>query len=163
MTAKDVLKSVLTSTQWITTEYLKDLSDADMQVRPVENANNAAWQMAHIIASETHLMAELPGATYPELPQKIKDATTGASAKTNRDGGGLTRAEYVELFNKVRAASIANVDRLNDADLDIRSNGLLKMLAPTLGDLVVLVGNHTTMHSGQFTVIRRLLGKPVLF
>jgi len=29
--------------------------------------------------------------------------------------------------------------------------------------LLVLTANHTLMHGGQFTVLRRKLGKPVLF
>jgi len=35
--------------------------------------------------------------------------------------------------------------------------------APKLVNLLLLVSNHTTMHAGQFTVVRRKLGKPVLF
>jgi hypothetical protein len=35
--------------------------------------------------------------------------------------------------------------------------------APTLGALFVLVANHALMHGGQFSVVRRKLGKPVLF
>jgi hypothetical protein len=35
--------------------------------------------------------------------------------------------------------------------------------APTLGHIFLLVANHTLMHAGQITVVRRLLGKPVLF
>jgi len=36
-------------------------------------------------------------------------------------------------------------------------------IAPTLGALILLQSNHTLMHAGQFTVVRRKLGKPVLF
>jgi hypothetical protein len=35
--------------------------------------------------------------------------------------------------------------------------------APTLGDIFLLLATHTMMHAGQFTVVRRKLGKPVLF
>ena len=34
--------------------------------------------------------------------------------------------------------------------------------APTLGAFLMLISNHTLMHAGQFTVIRRKLGKAVL-
>ena len=36
-------------------------------------------------------------------------------------------------------------------------------LAPTLGALFFLMASHEMMHAGQFTVVRRQLGKPVLF
>ena len=32
-----------------------------------------------------------------------------------------------------------------------------------LADLFLMLGTHTMMHAGQFTVVRRKLGKPVLF
>ena len=62
-----------------------------------------------------------------------------------------------------RAATLAAVDNLSDADLDRASTGMMAKFAPTLADLLILVSNHTLMHAGQFTVVRRKLGKPVLF
>ena len=63
----------------------------------------------------------------------------------------------------MRAATLAEVDKLADADLDRACTGRMAQFAPKLANLLLLVGNHTTMHSGQFSVIRRKLGKPVLF
>ena len=37
------------------------------------------------------------------------------------------------------------------------------IFTPTLGALIILIANHTMMHAGQFTVVRRKLGKPVIF
>ena len=39
----------------------------------------------------------------------------------------------------------------------------MAQMAPTLGALLLLNANHVMMHAGQFTVVRRKLGKPVLF
>jgi hypothetical protein len=39
----------------------------------------------------------------------------------------------------------------------------MAQFAPTLGALFILISNHVLMHTGQFTVVRRKLGKPVLF
>jgi hypothetical protein len=50
-----------------------------------------------------------------------------------------------------------------DADLDKPTQGNMAQFAPTLGALLLLQSNHTLMHAGQFTVLRRKLGKPVLF
>ena len=36
-------------------------------------------------------------------------------------------------------------------------------IAPTVGELFLLMGNHCMMHAGQFSAVRRKLGKPVLF
>jgi hypothetical protein len=35
--------------------------------------------------------------------------------------------------------------------------------APTVMALFLLTANHQMMHAGQFSVVRRKLGKPVLF
>lgn len=162
MTGKDVCLNVLQSTQYLMKEYLKDLADADLQKAPVAGANNIAWQTGHLIASEVSLGAAL-GAQYPELPPALKELGRGASAKTNPDGGGLSKADYLAWFDRVRQATIAAVQKLTDAQLDTPSSGPLKDFAPNWGAIVVLLGNHTMMHAGQFTVTRRALGKPVLF
>ena len=35
--------------------------------------------------------------------------------------------------------------------------------APTLGKLLLLAADHTLMHAAQFSVVRRKLGKPIVF
>ena len=161
MTGKEVLKASLTSTQMVLNMYLGDLSDADLLVRPVPSANNIAWQLGHMITSEAWLLAELPGATYPESGMVLTDYGK-ETAQTGPKGGYLTKAKYLDAFAKIRAASIANVERLTDADFDKPTKGPMAQFAPRLGDLVVLVANHTLMHGGQFTVTRRALGKPIV-
>ena len=72
-------------------------------------------------------------------------------------------AGYAELMRETRTATLAAVEQLSEAQLDHPTQGRLATKAPKLGNLLVLVGNHDLMHAGQFTVIRRKLGKPVLF
>jgi hypothetical protein len=163
MKAKDALKIGLTSTQNLVAWYIGDLTDQDITVRPVPNANNIAWQMGHLIEGEAGLGAALPEATYPELPASIKGQYGKKTASTAPAGGYLTKNQYLEWFNKVRAASLANVDKLSDADLDKPNPGPMAQFAPLYADLVVLLANHTLMHAGQFTVVRRALNKPILF
>ena len=59
MTAKDALTNSLNSTKNMIAMFLADLSDEDLQVRPVADANNIAWQIGHLIASECSIGAEL--------------------------------------------------------------------------------------------------------
>jgi hypothetical protein len=144
-------------------QYLSDLTDDDLLVRPVPAANHIAWQLGHLIASEAMLGSHVPGAAYPELPAGLKAQMDGKTAKTPPPGGYMKKAQYLEWFNKVRGATIANVERLSDADLDKQTPGDFAKWAPTIGALLVLTANHTLMHAGQFTVVRRALNKPVLF
>jgi hypothetical protein len=163
MNAKDAIKTALTSTQNIMGMYLSDLSDADLLVRPVPQANHIAWQIGHLIAAEIGLCSQLPGAVYPELPAGFKEKYASETAQSESTKGFATKAEYLDLFNKVRGATLANLARISDADLDKPTTGRMAQFAPTLGALLLLTSNHVLMHAGQFTVVRRKLGKPVLF
>src|SRR5262245_4445853 len=103
MKAKDAVKIALTSTQNLLPMYLSDLSDADLLVRPVPNANHIAWQLGHLINSEKYLVTEeIPSAVFPELPAKLVEKD---KKETSRDDTGFcTKAEYLDLFGKVRNA-----------------------------------------------------------
>lgn len=163
MNARDAIKMGLTSTQDMVQKYLSDLSDQDLLVRPVPAANNIAWQMGHMIASEAWMGGLIPGAKYPELPAGIASQMDGKSANMTPPGGYPKKAEYLDWFNKVRKATVEAVDRLSESDLDEATPPDVASWAPTMGHLLVLVSTHTMMHAGQFTVVRRALGKPVLF
>lgn len=162
MNAKDAIKTALLGTQNMVPMYLNDLSDADILVRPVPNANHIAWQMGHLIQSEHALVKEvIPDAVMPELPAGFKEQYTKEASSS--DKGFKTKNEYLALFNKAREATLAALARLSDADLDKATTGPMAAFAPNVGAMLLLVSNHTLMHAGQFTVVRRKLGKPVLF
>ncbi len=164
MNAKDVIKTALVETRNILNWYLSDLSDADFLVRPVPGANHTAWQMGHLIQSEGHLLRKtLPDAVYPELPAGWKERYTKETSTAESPQGFLSKAEYLDLFGKTREATLANLAKLPDADLDRPTPGDMAKFAPTVGAMFLLLGTHTMMHAGQFTVVRRKLGKPVLF
>jgi DinB superfamily len=164
MHAKDVVKIALSSAQDTMQMYLADLSDADLTRRPVPSANHIAWQLAHLTTAEKYLLeGELPGAKYPELPAGIASLGNERTGKVDPPEGYLPKAQYVEWFGKMRAVTMAAVDKLADADFDTPTKGTMAKYAPTLGALLILTANHTLMHGGQFTVVRRALGKPVVF
>ncbi|HYT94622.1 MAG TPA: DinB family protein [Gemmataceae bacterium] len=164
MNARDVIQTSLNATKNMVDMYLADLSDADLLVRPVPVANHIAWQLGHLISSEPQLVKMgLPDAAYPTLPSGFAETHAQTAATTDSSPGFKTKAEYLDLFGKVRSATIAALAKLSDADLDRPTEGRMAKFAPTLGALFVLTSNHTLMHAGQFTVVRRKLGKPILF
>jgi hypothetical protein len=164
MTGVDAIRTALQSTQHLITWFLGDLADGDLLVRPAPGANHIAWQIGHFIVSETKLVSQPTfKAVYPELPAGF-DKQHGAETHAQEPATGFaTRADYVDLFTKVRQATIAGLSGLKDADLDAPAVGKMATWAPTLGALLLLTSNHSLMHAGQFSVVRRKLGKPVLF
>jgi hypothetical protein len=162
MNVQGAIGYALNSTQQMLGMYIQDLSDADLLVRPAPNANHIAWQLGHLILAESGMgSSQLPGATYPELPAGFKEQHS--KDVCTKDTGFATKAEYLDLFNKVRHATLAAAAKLSEADLDKPTTGRVAQMAPTLGAMLLLNANHVMMHAGQFSVVRRKLGKPVLF
>ena len=164
MTGCQVMIAALETTKGTLEMLIADFTDAELLVRPVPEANHAAWQIGNVIGGDPFLvLAELPDTVYPELPAGFAELHGGKGAKIDNDAGFLTKAGYLKLLDEVRAATIAAVGKLTDADLDRPSSEKMRWAGPTLAHVLLFVANHTIQHAGQFTVIRRKLGKPVLF
>jgi hypothetical protein len=164
MTGIDAIRTSLRSTQHLVTWFLGDLSDADLLVRPLDGANHIAWQLGHLILSERNMIGrELPGAGYPDLPAGFAERHTKATASSDPPTGFADKAAYLGVFTQTRETTVAALGTLTDADLDRPSSGPIAALAPTLGGVFLLASNHSLMHAGQFSVVRRKLGKPILF
>jgi hypothetical protein len=164
MTGTDTLKSALTSTQQLLNWYVSDLTDEDLLQRPVPEANHALWQLGHLINAEVYLVQKQNIAVnYPTLPDGFSQRYTKETSANNNRADFHTKAELMNLFEQVRSATLAALDKLTDTDLDRPTQGEMAKFAPRLGDLFLLLSNHVLMHAGQFTVSRRKMGKPVLF
>jgi hypothetical protein len=163
MNGKEAIKTVLDSTQQLLNWYVSDLSDADLLVRPVPAANHIAWQLGHLVEAETMVKQAVPSASYPALPAGWSKLHGKEGAAMDPPRGFATKAEYLNLFTKMREATVNALSGLSDADLDKPTPGDMAKWAPTVGSLFASTGTHTLMHAGQFSVVRRKLGKPVLF
>jgi hypothetical protein len=162
MNAKDTIRAALQTNQNLMNMTLADLSDQDLLVRPVPNANHIAWQLGHLVLAE-HTVIKSLGGTPPELPAGFADQHGKQMANSDATTGFATKAKYVELLNQARAATLAATDKLSDADLDKPVEGNIARIAPKFGILAAFPASHAYMHMGQFSVVRRKLGKPVLF
>lgn len=160
MNDRDYVVDIYQQQGQLLASHLADFSEADVLVRPTENANHAAWQLGHCIVAFAGLInMAMPGAFQPE-PQDFVDRHMGKGAKLN--DGFAPKAELLAKFNDANERAIQWMLGLSDAD-KARPIEKLKGFAPTVGHLVYVLPNHTGMHIGQIQVIRRKLGKPVLF
>jgi hypothetical protein len=143
---------------------VSDLSDADLLVRPVPQANHIAWQLGHLILQECESIGSQDlGVKYPELPIDFAQRHSDATAGVEPPRGFLAKAEYLDLLGQAHAATMATLARLSDADLDKAVTGNEGIKDPTLGDLFLSINSNQGVHQGQFAIIRRKLGKPVLY
>ncbi len=142
--------------------YVSDLDDADLMRRPSEGCNHLAWQLGHLISSEVHLLNCIASDQGTELPDGFADAHSKENCENNDPAGFLGKAAYVELFDQVRAASLAALDAYAESDLDNPAPDDFREFCPTMGGMFTLIATHPMMHAGQFVVVRRQLGKPIL-
>lgn len=142
---------------------LADFTDAEMLVRPVPGANHAAWQLGHVTVSEEKMMRTLMGDLLPALPEHWK-GKFGKEAHSLDDAASFaTRKELVETWVLIRTAGAEWTRAQSDEALAQPIPAHLKFAGETAADLASLQVGHMAMHVGQFQVIRRKLGKPVLF
>lgn len=161
MNAKDVIRGASALSLTVVKSYVSDLTDAELLVRPGPGCNHIAWQLGHLIGSEADLLNMIcPNAV--ELPAGFAEKYTKETARSDDPTQFLTRQQYVELFDRINAATLAALDALPDADLDKPGPEPLKRMCPTVGMVFVLIASHPMMHAGQFVPVRRALGKPIL-
>lgn len=164
MTGIQAITAALETTQGYLKWFLGDFTDAELLVRPVPEANHAAWQIGNVIGGDVFFVkAEFPTALLPAMPAGFDELYGSKGVTVDDPARFMTKAQYFKLFDDVRAATIAELKKLSDADLDKPCTSDVKAYAPTLGALFQMASDHTLMHVGQFSVIRRKLGKPVLF
>jgi hypothetical protein len=161
-TAKNILRGAVEGAHWITRAYVEDLTDAELLVRSVPEANHIAWQLGHAIGGTQEMLAAIGHETFA-LPDGFVEAYAPATAGSNDPAKFATKAQYLAWMDQAKAASLAAIEATPEADLDKPGPEKMREYAPTVGSVLMLVATHWIMHAGQFVPIRRKLGKKVIF
>ena len=161
MQIKDVLHASLGRSKMVTDMLLADFTDAEIMVRPVTGASPTAWQLGHLVTSLNHFgMAISPG-SMPPLPAGFVERHSKETAGIDDATAFLSKTEYLRLLD---CAATALVDVLGLPErVCQRCAGRDEEYAPQISDVLALAAEHEMMHSGHFSVVRRRLGKPVVF
>jgi hypothetical protein len=162
MTAKDVLKMQMDMGLTVLKTYISDWSDRELLLRPGKGCNHGAWQIGHLIAAEADLLNSVCPGAAASLPVGFVERHSKETAGVDDPAKFLSKQQYLDLYDKQRAATQAALDKLPDADLDRPSPEKLRKMFPTVGSIFGLIAGHPLMHAGQFVAVRRQLGKPVL-
>ena len=162
MSLKDNLRWQIEQCHWITNMYYQDLTDAELLIRPVPGMNHIAWQLGHLISSSHGMLASI-GQPAPALPSGFEEAYAKGTSESDDPAKFAKKEVYLDLANKIKAATLAAVDAFPDAKLDEPGPENMREYAPTNAAILTLLGSHWLMHSGQFVAVRRKLGKAPLF
>jgi hypothetical protein len=162
MGPKDVIRKTLDMSDYILKSYVKDISDEELRLVPVEGMHPIALQLGHLICVEKWLLDKVEPGILRALPDGFEAAH---DIKTANDDLSrfATKNEYVRLWDEHMAATIATLDSVKESELDDNRDGKLPQFAPTVGMVLNMVGVHALSHVGQFVAVRRLLKKPIAF
>ncbi len=163
MDARDALKLSIDMGRMISTSYLEDLTDEELLRRPCEGCNHINWQFGHLIASENQMVNAVCPGTMPELPDGFAETYSRETAASDDASVFLTKAQLFEAFEQQRAATLAALDKLSDDDLANDAPEPMRAYAPNVAAIFDMQGSYYLMHAGQWTVVRRQLGRPPLF
>ena len=163
MNASHALRQSIETADMISKSYLDDLTDEEMMHRPHEKANHIKWQLGHLIISDNDMVNSCCPGTVAELPDGFREKYTKETSASNNSADFNSKAELMEMFAKQREATFAKMGELQDADLDTESPEAIRSYAPNVGAAFGMLGIHWTMHSGQWAVIRRQLGREPIF
>jgi DinB superfamily len=160
MNAHEAIKFSIGSASHIVDSLLADLNDTDLLHRPAPGCNHINWQVGHCIAAEHATVSKaLPGA-MPPLPAGFAEKYNGETAKLDDPKSFCTKAELLRVYGEQRAATLAALEKASAADLDKPCTGW----TPNLGAMFTgMASLHWLMHVGQWTVVRRELGRAPLF
>jgi hypothetical protein len=162
MSLKNHLRWQIEQNHWITTAYVQDLTDADLMLRAVPGMNHIAWQLGHLITASNGMLTGL-GQPAPALPAGFKENYTKETAASDDRAKFATKAVYLDLAAKTKAASLAALDAIPESKLDDPGPEAMREYAPTVAAVLSMLGAHWLMHAGQFVAVRRKLGKAPLF
>ena len=97
MNGKEAIRDTLNLSHFVLTKYLGDLSDADLLKRPGPGCNHVAWQLGHLIASESSLLNGIRAGAGPELPAGFAAWFQKGVSKEPRERFGSAREMADEL------------------------------------------------------------------
>jgi hypothetical protein len=163
MNFKDAVRSSLRISDFLVQGYLADITPEEMMRRPVPDANHIAWQLGHLIAAERHLVEAASPNSMPALPDGFAERHRRDGTVSDNPADYLSKDEYMRLARQVRDATLQVLDKLSDDDLKKPVTARVPPFVKCAADCFATIGNHWSLHAGQWVVIRRALGRPRMF
>ena len=103
------------------------------------------------------------GKTIIELPAGFAERYTKETSSIDDPAKLGNKKDLMALFDKVREKTCAWAATLTPADMAKPTPEKMRQFVPTVGHLANMIPVHVAMHIGQIQVLRRKLGKPILF
>jgi hypothetical protein len=162
MNVAQQIEAGLEAPSMVVNAYLGDLTAEDMLVRPAEGTNHITWQLGHLIAAEHQLIESIAPGRMPALPEGFAERYSKDTAGSDDAASFDSKEELVAEMEKQRAGTLEILRSMSDEDLAQPSPEHIRMLGSTVGAIFLMQGSHYLMHAGQWVIVRRQTGKPVV-
>lgn len=162
MSAKDIIKYSFTMSNMVVDSYLADLTNEEWMKRPHAECNHVNWQVGHIISSNNFILTAAVPDSLPALPDGMSDQYAKEKATSDDASQFMSKDELLAVLAKQREAIMSCLESIPDEDLDKPTPESIQRLAPNVGGAFEMLCLHWMMHAGQWVVVRRELGKPVV-
>lgn len=176
MRINDLLKRSLETAEMVVLRLLEDLPDASWDLRPHPQCQDLNWQFGHLILSEANMIEgslgdsllldasfqesyrkrELTGISTSDLSE---DKGTQASTQAT---GRLSPADLWSVYRRQRKRTFELLDGLHAEDFDAAAAESIRGYCPTIADAFIACSSHWLMHSGQWVILRRMAGLPIV-
>lgn len=159
MKTTDYIKMALENGKGFMLGLVTDMKDAPLTQPTPSGGNHPLWILGHLARSESALFDSFilgKSNRFPELENCGAGSTP--SLKTS-DYPPMD--ELLEKFETIRAASLAHLSTLSEADLDMKSHAPEKYGAffGTVGACYAAMTSHMAFHAGQVADARRAAGR----
>ena len=160
MNAIDFIKHSLESSKGWAMGLIADMQDAPLQQPTSKGGNHPLWVIGHLARGESDLLdCFIHGREnrFPELESKFAMKTT----PTTNANDYPSMEELMAKFEEIRAATLAYVDTLTEADLDKPSKAPEEFgdFFGTIGKCLSAMCTHVSFHAGQVADARRAAGR----
>lgn len=159
MDSREAIRLGIECADMVCMAYLNDLSDAELMKRPHGECNHLNWQIGHLIAAENEMIEKVAPGTMPPLPDGFAQKYTKETGKENDPSKFATKDELMAAYQTQRQGTLKALANASDARLSEPSG---VPYAPTVASMFSMQGSHWLMHCGQWVVVRRELGKPIV-
>lgn len=162
MDSREAIKLGIDMANMVCGAYLGDLSNEEMMKRPHPECNHINWQVGHLVASEHSMVDGVAPGHMPELPEGFKEKYTKETTGSDNPDDFHTKDELLKLAEECRAGTLKALAAISDERLAEPAPEEMQSYAPTIAAAMSLQGAHWLMHCGQWVIVRRELGKPIV-
>lgn len=162
MGPKDIIESALQGADMVVQMYLKDVPDSAWIKRPHPGCNHLNWQVGHLIVSE-HQMIEgsVPG-SMPPLPEGMVEMYSKEKSVVDDPAHFASPQTLKDQMLAQRNGTLAALKNLSEATLEQPAAEKIRSYCPQVADAFMMQSTHWLMHSGQWVILRREFGLPVV-